>query len=208
MGADMRAHWERVYTRTPVDRVGWYRPHLDTSLRLIEELDLSTDAHIIDVGGGASTLVDDLLAMGFTRITVLDISPTALAIAKQRLGNRARQVQWLEGDITTISLPQAHYDVWHDRAVFHFLVDPVQREQYLQRLRHALKPGGHLIIATFSPAAPPKCSGLPVERYTLDRLRDVLGGAFEVRAWREEEHITPGGVHQPYLYACFYYRPD
>ncbi|HSS64103.1 MAG TPA: class I SAM-dependent methyltransferase [Gammaproteobacteria bacterium] len=198
-----QAHWERVYSSNPPDKVGWYTPHLQISLQWIKECSLSRGAPIIDVGGGASTLVDDLLAEGYRSITVLDLSGAALAVAKKRLGEKAKAVTWLEGDITDVDLPAAYYDLWHDRAVFHFLTAPEDRRQYLSKLSEATKPGSHLLIATFSPEAPPRCSGLPVERYSADDLGKVLGSRFELKRQRHELHITPGGVEQMYLYCHF-----
>ncbi len=198
-----REHWEKVYLTNSPDKLGWYKPHLETSLKWIKELDLSKDSNIIDVGGGASTLVDDLQNEEYRSITVVDLSKKALALAKERLGERAELVTWLEEDITSVPLAARHYDLWHDRAVFHFLTATEQRQQYRHNLVKALRPGGHLIIATFAPEAPPKCSGLPVERYTADKLESTLGAQFELKRHDKELHITPGGVEQMYLYCHF-----
>ncbi len=200
---DRRAHWERLYTTRPITHVGWYRPHLDTSLAFIQALDLPRSARILDVGGGASTLVDDLLALGFEAITVLDLSAAALDQARARLGERAERITWVTADITEVSLPAAAYDLWHDRAVFHFLTAPEERARYLEQLRTALRPGGFVILATFAPEAPPTCSGLPVVRYDLDTLVRTIGPGFRLVRHGREHHVTPGGVEQPYLYACF-----
>jgi len=198
-----REHWEKVYLTNQPHKLGWYKPHLETSLKWIKELDLSEDSNIIDVGGGASTLVDDLLNEVYRSITVVDLSKKALALAKERLGERAKLVTWLEEDITSVPLAARHYDLWHDRAVFHFLTAPEQRQQYRINLLKALRPGGHLIIAAFAPEAPPKCSGLPVERYSADKLESTLGAKFELKRHKKELHITPGGVEQMYLYCHF-----
>ena len=198
-----REHWEKVYSSNPPDKLGWYEPHLETSLKWIKELDLSEDSNIADVGGGASTLVDDLLNQRYRSITVVDLSKNALALAKERLGERAELVTWLEGDITSVDLPARHYDLWHDRAVFHFLTTPPQQQQYRNKLLKALRPGGHLIIAMFAPEAPPKCSGQPVERYSADKLKNTLGTEFELKRHAKELHITPSGVEQMYLYCHF-----
>jgi len=198
-----REHWEKVYLTNQPDKLGWYKPHLETSLKWIKELDLSEDSNIIDVGGGASMLVDDLLNEVYRSITVVDLSKKALALAKERLGERAKLVTWLEEDITSVPLAARHYDLWHDRAVFHFLTAPEQRQQYRINLLKALRPGGHLIIAAFAPEAPPKCSGLPVERYSADKLESTLGAKFELKRHKKELHITPGGVEQMYLYCHF-----
>ena len=200
---NQREHWEKIYLTTPSDNVGWYTPHLETSLKWIKELSLPKDVHIIDVGGGTSKLVDDLISEGYRLITVLDISKKAMSLAQARLGDKAESVIWLEGDITKVDLPTNHYDLWHDRAVFHFLTDPEQQQHYRGNLLKALRPGGHLIIGTFAPEAPPKCSGLPVQRYTPEELQRTLGPQFELRRHEKELHITPGGVEQMYLYCHF-----
>ena len=166
-------------------------------------LDPGPRAAIIDVGGGASTLVDDLVDEGFGSITVLDIADTALQVSRQRLGHQAELVMWLSGDITEYRLPANRFDIWHDRAVLHFLTNPADRDAYVANLRRALKPGGHAIIGLFAPEAPPKCSGLPVQRYDHDALADVLGDAFDLLEHRKERHTTPGGVEQMYLYCRF-----
>jgi ubiquinone/menaquinone biosynthesis C-methylase UbiE len=196
-------HWEQVYATKPTESLGWYKPHLQTPLSWIEKLSLTTDAPIIDVGGGASTLVDDLLGAGYRSITVLDISENALSSVRSRLGENAERVTWLNGDITSFDLPANYYELWHDRAVFHFLTEPDQRQKYRDRLLSALKPGGHLIIGTFAPGATPLCSGLPVQRYDLQQLVDTLGDEFELLYHRKRKHITPGGVEQMYLYCHF-----
>jgi len=196
-------HWEQVYSGKPIEKLGWYEPHLKPSLSWIKELGLSADAPIIDVGGGASTLVDDLLVEGYRSITVLDISEKALSSVKARLGKRAELVTWLDGDITSVDLPTHYYELWHDRAVFHFLTMLEQQRKYRDNLLKALKPSGHLIIGTFAPEAPPKCSGLPVRRYSPEQLENTLGGEFELKRHHKELHITPGGVEQMYLYCHF-----
>jgi SAM-dependent methyltransferase len=200
-------HWEKVYSRTPSRELGWYEPHLQTSLGWIEELSLGTDSSIIDVGGGASTLVDDLLHAGYRSITVLDISEKALSSVRERLGKKAELVTWLTGDITLVDLPSDQYELWHDRAVLHFLTEPDQQRQYRHQLLKALKPGGQLVIGTFAPEAPPKCSGLPVQRYSKKRLRDLLGAEFELIRHQKEQHVTPAGAEQIYLY-CQFRRTD
>ena len=196
-------HWEQVYTTKPSEKLGWYEPHLQTSLSWIKGLSLAVDAPIIDVGGGASTLVDDLLDAGYRSITILDISEKALSSVKARLGKKAELVTWLDGDITLVDLPTHYYELWHDRAVFHFLTVLEQQRQYRDNLLKALKPGGHLIIGTFAPEAPPTCSGLPVQRYNPEQLENTLGGEFELKRHYKELHITPGGVEQMYLYCHF-----
>lgn len=196
-------HWEHVYLTTPREKLGWYEPQLRTSLAWIKGLGLATDAPIIDVGGGTSTLADDLVGAGYRSITVLDISAKALSAAKARLDKKAQLVTWLEGDITSIELPEQHYELWHDRAVFHFLILLDQQLRYRDNLLRALKPGGHLVIGTFAPEAPSKCSGLPVQRYSPDELQCALGGEFQLQRHRKELHITPSGVEQMYVYCHF-----
>ncbi len=196
-------YWEQVYTSKSADNLGWYERHLQTSLRWIGEQGLDANAPIIDVGGGASTLVDDLLDGGYRLVTVLDLSESAIRSAKVRLGKRAEQVIWLTGDIIAIDLPEQHYDLWHDRALFHFFTEPEQQRQYRDRLMRVLKPGGHLIIGTFAPEAPPTCSGLPVQRYSPQQLVATLGRAFELQRQHKELHTTPGGVEQMYVYCLF-----
>jgi len=205
-GMSQKEHWEQAYSSKPLVKLGWYEPHLQTSLKWIQGLGLASDAPIIDVGGGASTLVDDLLAAGYRAITVLDLSGKALSSAKTRLGRKMDQVTWLEGDVTSVDLPDRFFELWHDRAVFHFLVEPDRRRKYRDKLLKTLKPGGHLIMGTFSPEAPPKCSGLPVQRYSAGLLEDTLGGEFELERHKEELHVTPGGVEQMYLYSHFQKR--
>jgi len=198
-----KAHWEKIYSTKLTENLGWYEPHLQTSLTWIKALRLAVDAPIIDVGGGASTLADDLLDAGYSSITVLDISERALSSVKARLGKKAELVTWLDGDITSADLPLYCYELWHDRAVFHFLTELEQQRKYRDNLLKALKPRGHLIIGTFAPEAPPKCSGLPVQRYTQKQLGNMLGGEFELKRHHKELHTTPGGVEQMYLYCHF-----
>jgi ubiquinone/menaquinone biosynthesis C-methylase UbiE len=200
---NQRDHWQHVYATKLTERLGWYKPHLATSLNWIKELRLAPDAPIIDVGGGASTLIDDLLDAGYRSITVVDISENALQSVKERLGPKAEMVTWLNGDITSVVLPDHQYELWHDRAAFHFLVEPEQQQKYRDNLLRALKQNGHLIIGTFAPEAPAKCSGLPVHRYEPEQLADTLGKEFELVRHHNEMHITPGGVEQLYLYCCF-----
>jgi SAM-dependent methyltransferase len=196
-------HWNTVYAGKSTSALGWYKPHLQTSLTWIKALDLAADAPLIDVGGGASTLVDDLLDAGHRSITVLDISEHALSSVRTRLGNKADLVTWLTEDITSAELPTHRYVLWHDRAVFHFLTGLEQQRQYRANLLKALHPGGHLIIGTFALEAPPKCSGLPVKRYSHEQLCNTLGQEFNLLKHHKELHVTPGGVEQVYLYCHF-----
>jgi SAM-dependent methyltransferase len=204
-GASMtqKEHWEQVYSTRLAEKLGWYKPRLDTSIRWIRELDLDKGAPVIDVGGGASTLADDLLDEGFESIAVLDISESALAITKKRLGRQADLVMWLSGDITTYALPQNRFELWHDRAVLHFLTGTEEQQAYCTNLLNTLRPGGYLIIAVFAHEAPPKCSGLAVRRYDHEELSSMLGDQFELVRHHKEKHITPRDIEQMYVYCLF-----
>lgn len=197
-----KTHWDSAYDQRGAKQVSWFRPHLDQSLALIRSAAPETTAAIIDVGGGASTLVDDLLTAGFGDVSVLDISSAALAVAQNRLGATASSVTWIEGDITRMELPAGRYDVWHDRAVFHFLTDQTDRDRYVALVKHAVKPGGHVIMATFAADGPERCSGLPVARYDSGSLHAQFGGQFELLDSRHETHLTPAGKEQRFVY-CF-----
>ena len=196
-------HWERVYSTKATDAVSWYQPHADFSLRLIEATGLPRGAAIIDVGGGASTLVDDLLALGRYDINVLDLSAAALEAAKARLGASAAAVTWRVADITRAGLPDRAYDLWHDRAVFHFLTAPEDRRAYVAAVRRALRPGGHVVIATFAEDGPLQCSGLPVQRYSPAQLQAEFGEGFELLSGEREQHATPSGSTQAFTYCHF-----
>jgi SAM-dependent methyltransferase len=200
---DSKAHWENVYrTRLPTE-VSWFQPNAARSLALIRQVNPPPGDSIIDIGGGASTLVDDLLDAGYCDITVLDLSGTALGITRSRLGDRERAVRWIEADLLEVSLPEAAYAVWHDRAVFHFLTTPDSRARYLAQVRKAVRPGGHVLIATFAEDGPTRCSGLEVARFSTDGLHALLGGGFEPLTNEREEHVTPAGITQAFNY-CLY----
>jgi ubiquinone/menaquinone biosynthesis C-methylase UbiE len=195
------AHWDAVYTTRSAQEVSWYQPHAEQSLALVERIAGGRPTSLIDVGGGASTLVDDLLARGLFEVTVLDLSTAALEVARQRLGaQRARQVCWLAGDVTGVALPAAAYDIWHDRAVFHFLTEPVQRAAYVSQVCRAVRPGGHVIVAAFAPDGPLRCSGLPVMRYSAEALHSEFGPSFELVEHSTEAHRTPAGATQQFVY--------
>jgi len=196
------AHWNNVFSTKAPDAVSWYRPHLEVSLDLIERRAPAKSGSIIDVGAGESTLADDLLARGYREVTILDVSETALQITKERLGPAAQQVRWIVGDITQISLPVQSFDVWHDRAVFHFLVDPEQRKRYVQSVLNAVRPGGHVIVSAFGPEGPTKCSGLDVMRYDAEALHGEFGRRFCIEESSEELHRTPWGTDQQFVYCC------
>lgn len=197
-----RTHWEHVYATKRADQVSWYQVHPLLSLQYIQNTGIDKSAQIIDIGGGASTLVDHLLVDGFQNVTVLDISVTALRVAQRRLGPRAQTVIWLEADITEAGLPHQKYNVWHDRAVFHFLTRAEDRRLYVDAVRQAVKPGGHIIVATFAPDGPDKCSGLDVARYDSERLHSEFGADFELVDSTHEEHQTPFGTEQKFIY-CY-----
>jgi SAM-dependent methyltransferase len=198
----MQSHWEHIYRTKAPDQVSWYRPHLETSLALIERATSNRSAHIIDVGGGEATLVDDLIRRGNTRLTILDISRIAIDFTKTRLGETANAVEWIVGDVTHIELPANAYDVWHDRAVFHFLTDAAQRAAYVEKVVRSMRPGGYIIIGTFGPQGPAKCSGLDVQRYDADSLHEEFGRRFRLIESLKELHQTPFGTTQQFLY-CF-----
>jgi SAM-dependent methyltransferase len=202
-----KRHWEHIHATKATDEVSWFQAHAEESLQLIRETGAPLAAEIIDVGGGASTLADDLLAGGYSGLTVLDLSGAALDKAKARLGERAERIRWLEGDITRVDLPRQAYDVWHDRAVFHFLTDPADRAAYVSQVQHTVKPGGHVIMATFAEDGPRKCSGLPVMRYSPDALQAEFGGAFELIKHLRENHQTPFGTRQKFRYCYFRKQP-
>jgi SAM-dependent methyltransferase len=197
-----QAHWEKVYGTKAPDQVSWFRPHLEMSLALVERAAGDRSASIIDVGGGESTLVDDLIARQYRNITVLDISQTAIDVTKKRLGGLSEQVRWIVADITQAGLPAQSFDVWHDRAVFHFLTDAAQRRAYVQQAAAAMKPGGHVIVGTFGTEGPQKCSGLDVLRYDAESLHAEFGARFRLLESTQEMHQTPFGATQQFLY-CY-----
>lgn len=195
-------HWNEVYQNKGALDVSWYQARPDVSLRLIEAARVSKSAGLIDVGGGASVLVDCLLDGGFTNLAVLDLSGIALGLAQQRLGPRANQVGWFEADVLDF-LPPRRYACWHDRAVFHFLTSAADRRKYAETLARALAPGGHVIIATFATTGPPKCSGLDVCRYDAESIRAELGSALRFVEQVDETHITPWNTEQRFSYFRF-----
>jgi ubiquinone/menaquinone biosynthesis C-methylase UbiE len=194
-----KSHWENIYTNRSAQDMSWYREHLNISLDFIQKCSLPLDASIIDVGGGASTLADDLCESGYVNVSVLDISKTALEKARQRLGAMADRVQWMEGDMTRVQLPFEHYDLWHDRAVFHFLTNSSERQAYVEAATRAVKSGGFIIIATFSPEGPAKCSGLPVQRYDVATLVRQFSECVLLDS-QTEIHQTPSGTSQSFTY--------
>ena len=197
-----QAHWEKVYTSKGENEVSWFQESPAPSLALIAEVGAAPRQAIIDIGGGASRLVDHLIDQGFSDITVLDLSAAALEATKARLGQRASRAHWLVADATTWQPPRA-YDVWHDRAAFHFLTEESDRAGYIARFKQGLKIGGHAIIATFALDGPEKCSGLPVMRYDAAHLAQTLGPGFKLLQSQRNDHATPWGSQQHFQFSVF-----
>lgn len=200
--AERHNHWEGVYRDRPPTKVSWFQHRPNLSLDLIDRTGLTHAARILDVGGGASTLVDHLLNAGWTALSVLDISETALALARQRLGERAIRVTWIAADITSWQ-PELEIDLWHDRAVLHFLTDAGDQKAYADTARRALQHEGWMVIAGFAPGGPRKCSGLDVVQHDAASLGNLLGDQFELVDWKDESHCTPAGSLQEFRYHLF-----
>ena len=198
-----KEHWENVYTTKSPNAISWFQEHAALSLQFIKSCAPHTNAAIIDVGGGASTLVDDLINANYSNMSVLDISAAALEVARQRLKQKSGSVRWIVGDITSVTLSENHYDIWHDRAVFHFLTDEKDRQCYVAQLTKALKPGGQLIISTFAEKGPQQCSSLPVVRYSPEGMQTEFGNAFVLQEHTFETHITPFETQQEFVYCRF-----
>lgn len=199
---NLKTHWEHIYEIKAPTKVSWYQEHAQLSLQYIQNAGIQKSDPIIDVGGGASTLVDDLIADGFQHITILDISGGALQLARQRLGANAHAVNWIEADITQANLPDQSYTLWHDRAVFHFLTQAADRQLYIDSVRHAVRPNGHVIVATFASDGPDHCSGLEVARYNPESLHSEFGADFVLVSSSPETHHTPFGTEQKFIY-CY-----
>ena len=195
-------HWQHIYGAKAEDEVSWFQAHPTASLRLVAATGLGPEARIVDIGGGASRFVDALLDSGYRQVTVLDLAEAALDKAKRRLGPRASAVTWVGADVASFS-PSVAFDLWHDRALFHFMTQPEDREAYLATMNRVLRPGGQAIIATFSLAGPERCSGLPVRRYEPESLASELGPAFRLVESAREEHRTPAGAVQSLQYSRF-----
>lgn len=195
-----KEHWEAVYGKKKPDEVSWYQAEPTLSLKLIDQAAGQRPASVIDVGGGASTLVDRLLGRPTMKVTVLDLSGAALGAAQQRLGPQAGSVNWIEADILNVDLPEGAYDIWHDRAVFHFLTDAADRRRYVEQVSRSVKIGGHVLVATFDADGPTKCSGLDVARYSPDELHAQFGSAFRLVRSEHESHVTPWGAIQKFVY--------
>ncbi|MDE2245843.1 MAG: class I SAM-dependent methyltransferase [Xanthomonadaceae bacterium] len=205
---DKQHRWQSVYTTKDAAHTSWFRPHLDESLRLIDALGLSKEAPILDVGGGRATLVDDLLTRGFRDLSVLDLSDAALADARTRLGASGEAVRWLAADATTVALRPAHYALWHDRAMFHFLTDADDRARYVANATRSVRAHGHVLVGCFAPDGPERCSGLPVQRYDAAALAAVFTSTFEMKHHSRELHRTPFGTDQPFTYVVLQRRHD
>jgi SAM-dependent methyltransferase len=200
---ESREHWERVHRHIAPAELSWFQREPTLSLDLIRRVATDLDAPIIDVGGGASTLVDGLLDAGYRNLTVLDLSDAALGVARERLGARAASVRWLEADARAVPVASSTYEVWHDRAVFHFLTVPRDRAAYVNSLRSAVRPGGHVIVASFALDGPSQCSGLPVVRYSCESMQAELGPSFLPIDSVREAHHTPSGATQAFVYCLW-----
>jgi 2-polyprenyl-3-methyl-5-hydroxy-6-metoxy-1,4-benzoquinol methylase len=199
---DRQAHWQNVYATNAEKEVSWFQENPAPSLDLIAATGIRSDADIIDVGGGASRLVDSLLEKGFSRVAVLDLSANALDEAKKRLGRRADGIDWIAADVTAWE-PSSTYELWHDRAAFHFLIEAADRDAYVARLKKAVRAGGHVIIATFASDGPERCSGLPIVRYDPKAVASALGPEFELIDSRRHDHVTPRGNTQRFQFSRF-----
>ena len=204
---DPKSHWDLVYRTKGPEQVSWFQPEATLSLELIQQVAPAPDLSLIDVGAGASTLVDGLLTAGYKRITILDFAPAAIAQAQHRLQAASSSVSWLEADVLTAELPPAAFDVWHDRAVFHFLISAADRVRYVAQVRHAVRRRGYVIVATFAEDGPTRCSGLDVARYSPAALHDEFGADFQLLESRRQEHVTPWGTPQAFAYCVFRYEP-
>jgi len=207
MSEASRNHWENVYAGKSENQVSWFQETPALSLELIGLAGAVKNSGIVDIGGGASRLADSLVAQGYEDVTVLDLSAAALAAARARMGDKAGRVKWITADVTGWE-PQRAYDIWHDRAAFHFLNARGDQAAYVARLRRALRPGGHAIIGTFAPDGPERCSGLLVSRYDAAALAATLGEGFELTDTRRHEHVTPWGAVQKFQFSTFRRKPD
>ncbi len=203
MSAD-QAHWDDVYGRRDARAVSWYRAHLDVSFELLREAGLDAGSRVIDVGGGASSLVDDLLEFGTTAITVLDLAAESLRVAQQRLGNRAGQVRWRAENVLDAKFGEAEFDLWHDRAVLHFLTASTDAQRYAQQAALAVRVGGHAVIGGFAPNGPERCSGLVVARRSPEQIASLMAPGFQLISHRHEQHQTPAGALQSFNYALLH----
>ncbi len=202
MSVSRKAHWEHIYeTRSPTE-LSWFQTVPSKSIELIRATGVPTEAPIIDIGAGVSSLVDVLRNSDYSNITVMDIANAAIAESRARLGDAASSIKWVSADVLEW-VPRGRYYLWHDRAAFHFLVNQTSAKTYLNTMRAALVPGGYFILATFGPEGPDRCSGLEVQRYSIEMLTDLLGEDFELKSYALEDHTTPTGNVQQYLYSCW-----
>ena len=199
---DRQKHWEKVYETKEINEVSWFQEVPSTSLEFIKDLDLAETSGIIDIGGGDGFLVDNLISLGLKDISVLDISGKAINRAQKRLGSKARSVKWIIADVVGFQ-PERKYDFWHDRATFHFLTDEKEIKQYVKTLESGIKPGGYLLIGTFSDQGPEKCSGLDVRQYSQKSLTDLLKDSFSPVRYITQDHTTPSGSIQNFLFGLF-----
>lgn len=197
---DSRAHWETIYRTKDVHEVSWFQAESRRSMELISRVCPDPSGAIIDVGAGASVLVDNLLTAGYGDVSVLDVSERALKISRDRLGADSTRVRWIRGDVLSVRLAEGAYAVWHDRAVFHFLTDAADRQAYVEQVRRLVRHGGHVLVATFAEDGPEHCSGLPVVRYSAATLHSEFGNDFRIVRSEHEDHLTPGGKEQSFLY--------
>jgi ubiquinone/menaquinone biosynthesis C-methylase UbiE len=202
------AHWDSVYATKRPEGVSWYQPHLELSLQLLERAGLSRTTRIIDIGAGASTLVDDLLARDVQAVTALDMSGAALQVSRDRLRERADRVRWIVGDVTQLDLPPASIDIWHDRATLHFLTDPTDAHKYVEVASRVVTPGGHVVIGGFASDGPEQCSLLPVVRRDPEQIAALFAKEFELVEARREDHTTPGGSVQRFAYSLLRKRTN
>jgi len=200
MSGSRKAHWQRVYDEKEPTEVSWYQSVPAKSLQLIGTTGIAHDDAILDVGGGASTLVDNLLDEGFTDISVLDLSGNALERSRGRLGEASRKICWIESDVVDFHASR-RYALWHDRAVLHFLTDTAERDRYIDVMYQSLLPNGHVVLATFGPQGPKRCSGLEIQRYGIEQLEKLFGSRFELHDYELDEHKTPMGSTQQFLYS-------
>jgi len=201
MTYDAKEHWENIYKTKNTDEVSWYQEKPETSLNLISETSIEKNAKIIDVGAGASKLADNLLALGFRNITALDVSLNALNNSKKRLGDRANNVKWIVSDLREFETNE-RYDLWHDRAVLHFLTEEEYIKRYIELVRTYLKPKGYVIVSTFSVNGQKKCSGLDVKQYSEDSMKTLFTGFEHIKSF-EDEHLTPWGTSQMFIFSVF-----
>jgi len=202
-----KEHWENVYQNKSPDEVSWYQRFPVLSLQLVANAHLAFDAPIIDVGGGASTLVDELCGLGYRNVSVLDVSASAIAHAKHRGAEKVSKVHWYEEDVICFRPPR-RFALWHDRAVFHFLTNRADRESYISVLKQSIEPDGHIIMMTFAIDGPKKCSGLDIIQYDADKLLSELGPGFELEETGFDNHITPLGNQQRFAYFRFIAMPE